>query len=41
MQSLTDLIVLLVAVESIFKNPHGALLSRNYQQSLELNHPAS
>jgi len=35
MQCLTDLIIFLVAVESIFKNPHSALLYRYFRQSLE------
>jgi len=35
MQCLTDLIIFLVAVESIFKNPHSALLYCYFRQSLK------
>jgi hypothetical protein len=40
MQCLTDLIIFLVAVQSIFKNPHSALLYRYFRQSLESEYPA-
>jgi hypothetical protein len=40
MQCLTDLIIFVVAVESIFKNPHSALLYRYFRQSLESECPA-
>jgi len=40
MQCLTDLIIILVAVESIFKNPQSALLYRYFWQSLESDYPA-
>ena len=41
MQCLTDLIFLLVAVESIFKDPHSTLLDHDLRQSLESGYPAS
>jgi len=40
MQCLTDLIYLLVVVESIFKSPQTALMLLYFQQSSELNYPA-
>jgi len=40
MQCLTDLIIFLGAVESIFKNPHSALLYHYFRQSLKLEDPA-
>jgi len=40
MQCLTDLIIFLVAVESIFKNLHSALLYHYFRQSLESEYPA-
>jgi len=41
MQCLTDQIIFLVAVESIFKNPQSALLYRYFRQSLDSNNPPS
>jgi len=40
MHCLTDLIFLLVAVESIFDNPQSALLYRDFRQYFELDYPA-
>jgi len=40
MQCLTDLILILVAVESIFKEPQSALLYRDFRQSLGSDYPA-
>jgi hypothetical protein len=39
MQCLTDLIIILVAVESIFKNPQSALMYRYFRQSLKSDYP--
>jgi len=39
MQCLTDLIIILVAVVSIFRNLQSALLYRYYRQSLESDYP--
>jgi len=39
MQCLTDLIVLHVVVESIFKNPQSDLQYHYFRQSLETDHP--
>ena len=41
MQCPTDLSIVLVAVESIFKNPQSAVLYRHFLQSLESEYPAS
>jgi len=41
MQCLIDVIILPVAVESIFQNPQSALLYRYFQQSLKWDYPAS
>jgi len=41
MQCVTDLIIFLVAVKSIFKNPNSALLYRYSRQSLELEYLGS
>jgi len=41
MQFLTDLIIFLVAEESIFKNPQSALLYRFFRQTFESYYLAS
>jgi len=40
MQCVTDMIIFLVAVESIFMNPQSAVMHRNTRQSLESDYPA-
>jgi hypothetical protein len=41
MQWYTDLIIFLLAAESILKNPQSALLDSYFQQSFESDYPAS